>query len=46
MLEDTTSMGVFDKPAVFARGYCCEWAEWHDGALYVCSAPYIWRFAI
>jgi putative membrane-bound dehydrogenase-like protein len=45
MLEDTDGDGVYDKRTVFADGLLLpNGAEWHDGSLYVCSAPYIWRF--
>jgi len=45
MLEDTDGDGEFDKRTVFAEGLVQpNGAEWYDGALYVCSAPYVWRF--
>jgi putative membrane-bound dehydrogenase-like protein len=45
MLEDLNGDGRFDKSTVFAEGLVqANGAEWYDGALYVCSAPYVWRF--
>ena len=44
MLEDTDSDGKFDKSTIFAdKMVMPEGALWHDGALYVISAPYLWR---
>ena len=45
MLEDADGDGRFDKRTVFADGLVqANGAQWYDGALYVCSAPYLWRF--
>jgi putative membrane-bound dehydrogenase-like protein len=45
MLEDSDGDGVYDNRSVFAENLLLpNGAEWYDGALYVCSAPYIWRF--
>ena len=45
MLEDEDGDGVFDKSTVFAENLVLpNGAQWHDGALYVCSPPYIWKF--
>ena len=45
MLEDTNHDGVFDKSTVFAENLVLpNGAQWHDGALYVCSPPYVWKF--
>ena len=45
MLEDTDKDGRFDKRTLFAEGLVqANGAQWYDGALYVCSAPYVWRF--
>ena len=44
MLEDTNGDGEFDKSTIFAdKMVMPEGALWHDGALYVLSAPYLWR---
>jgi HEAT repeat protein/glucose/arabinose dehydrogenase len=44
MLEDTDDDGKFDKSTIFAdKMIMPEGALWHDGALYVISAPYLWR---
>ena len=44
MLEDTDEDGKFDKSTIFADNMVMpEGALWHDGALYVISAPYLWR---
>jgi putative membrane-bound dehydrogenase-like protein len=44
MLEDTDGDGVFDRSTVFADKFAFpQGALWHDGALYVTSAPSIWR---
>jgi putative membrane-bound dehydrogenase-like protein len=45
MLEDTNADGVFDKRTVFADKLVFpSGALWHNGALYVASAPGVWRF--
>jgi len=44
MLEDTDNDGKFDKSTIFADDMVMpEGALWHDNALYVISAPYLWR---
>ncbi|MEX0937505.1 MAG: PVC-type heme-binding CxxCH protein [Pirellulales bacterium] len=44
MLEDTDGDGRFDRRTVFADQMVLpNGAHWHDGALYVCSPPYLWR---
>ena len=44
-LEDTDGDGVFDKSIVFAEKITFPMgALWHDGALYVCAPPSLWRF--
>ncbi|REK22869.1 MAG: hypothetical protein DWQ42_16295 [Planctomycetota bacterium] len=44
MLEDLDGDGRFDKSTIFADDMVMpEGALWHDGALYVISAPYLWR---
>ena len=44
LLEDTDGDGVFDRSSVFAdRLAFPQGALWHDGALYVTSAPSVWR---
>ena len=44
VLEDTNGDGVFDRSSVFADQLAFpEGVQWHDGALYVASAPSIWR---
>ncbi|MGD9633616.1 MAG: PVC-type heme-binding CxxCH protein [Pirellulales bacterium] len=45
MLEDTDGDGTFDTRTVFADKLVLpNGAQWYDGALYVCSPPFIWRF--
>jgi len=45
LLEDTDGDGRFDKATTFAENLTePNGVLWHDGALYVCSAPYLWRF--
>lgn len=44
MLEDLDGDGVFDRSTIFAdKMIMPEGALWHDGALYIVSAPYLWR---
>ena len=44
LLEDTDGDGQFDKSTMFADKLTLPTgAAWHDGALYVASAPSIWR---
>ena len=44
MLQDTDGDGVFDKSTIFAdRMTFPSGAAWHDGALYVCSPPSLWK---
>ena len=44
-LTDTDGDGVFDKSTIFADKMTMpEGGLWHDGALYIISAPYLWRF--
>jgi putative membrane-bound dehydrogenase-like protein len=44
MLEDTDGDGIFDRSTVFADRFAFpQGALWHDGALYVTSAPSVWR---
>jgi glucose/arabinose dehydrogenase len=44
MLEDTNGDGTFDKSTIFAdRMNFPAGALWHDGALYVCDAPGLWK---
>jgi len=44
MLEDVDGDGVFDRSTIFAdRLAFPQGALWHDGALYVTSAPSVWR---
>jgi putative membrane-bound dehydrogenase-like protein len=43
-LVDLDGDGVFDKSTIFAdRMTMPEGGVWHDGALYIISAPYLWR---
>ena len=43
-LVDLDGDGVFDKSTIFAdRMTMPEGGLWHDGALYIISAPYLWR---
>ncbi len=45
MIEDTDGDGTFDKRSVFAENLVLpNGAQWYDGALYVCSPPFIWRY--
>ena len=45
MLTDTDKDGVYDTSSVFAENLVLpNGAQWHDGALYVCSPPYVWKF--
>ena len=44
-LEDTNGDGVFDERTVFADKLTFpSGALWHQGALYVCSPPGLWKF--
>lgn len=44
LLEDTDGDGVFDHATIFAEQLDSPLgAHWHDGALYVTSAPSVWR---
>jgi putative membrane-bound dehydrogenase-like protein len=44
MLEDLDGDGVYDKSTVFADKLVFpQGAAWLDGALYVCSAPGLWK---
>ena len=44
MLEDTDGDGRFDRGTVFADKMTFPMgAVWHQGALYVCSPPSVWR---
>lgn len=44
LLEDTDGDGVFDKSTIFADNMVMpEGALWLNNALYVLSAPYLWR---
>ena len=43
-LTDTNGDGLFDKSTIFAdRMTMPEGGLWHNGALYIVSAPYLWR---
>ena len=43
-LVDLDGDGVFDKSTIFADGMTMpEGGLWHNGALYIISAPYLWR---
>jgi len=45
MLEDTDGDGVFDRSVVFADRLAFPMGTlWHEDALYVTSAPGLWRF--
>ena len=44
LLEDVDGDGRFDQSTIFADKMTMpEGALWHDGALYIVSAPYLWR---
>jgi putative membrane-bound dehydrogenase-like protein len=44
MIEDTDGDGTFDRSTIFAdRMTFPTGALWHDGALYVCSPPGLWK---
>jgi putative membrane-bound dehydrogenase-like protein len=44
LIEDTDADGKFDKSTIFAdKMVMPEGALWHEGALYILSAPYLWR---
>ncbi|MDG2488639.1 MAG: HEAT repeat domain-containing protein, partial [Roseibacillus sp.] len=43
-LTDTNRDGLFDKSTIFADKMTMpEGGLWHNGALYIVSAPYLWR---
>ena len=43
-LTDTDGDGIFDKSTIFADKMTMpEGGLWHDGALYIISAPFLWR---
>ena len=43
-LEDSDGDGHFDRSTIFADQMTMpEGGLWHDGALYIISAPYLWR---
>ena len=43
-LEDTDGDGRFDRSTIFADAMVMpQGAVWHQGALYVCSPPHVWR---
>ena len=43
-LTDTDGDGIFDRSTIFADKMTMpEGGPWHDGALYIVSAPYLWR---
>ncbi|NRB43503.1 MAG: HEAT repeat domain-containing protein [Verrucomicrobiales bacterium] len=43
-LVDNDSDGVYDESTIFADNMTMpEGGLWHDGALYIISAPYLWR---
>ncbi len=43
-LSDTDGDGIFDQSTIFAdRMTMPEGGLWHNGALYIVSAPYLWR---
>ncbi|MBQ98868.1 MAG: hypothetical protein CMP30_12875, partial [Roseibacillus sp.] len=43
-LTDTNGDGLFDKSTIFADKMTMpEGGLWHNGALYIVSAPYLWR---
>ncbi len=43
-LTDTDGDGIFDRSTIFADKMTMpEGGLWHDGALYIVSAPYLWR---
>ena len=45
MLTDQNGDGVYDRANVFADNLVLpNGAQWHNGALYVCSPPYVWKF--
>ncbi|MEX2577985.1 MAG: PVC-type heme-binding CxxCH protein [Verrucomicrobiales bacterium] len=45
LLEDKDDDGLYDRSTVFADDLVLpNGVQWHDGALYVCSPPYVWRF--
>ncbi len=45
LLEDSDGDGRYDERTVFADDLVLpNGVLWHDGGLYVCSAPFLWRF--
>ncbi|QDT55005.1 hypothetical protein Pan44_30460 [Caulifigura coniformis] len=43
-LEDTDGDGTFDKSVVFADKLVFpQGVLWHEGAVYTCSSPYLWK---
>ena len=43
-LEDVDGDGIYDKSTIFADKMTMpEGGLWHNGALYIISAPYLWR---
>jgi putative membrane-bound dehydrogenase-like protein len=44
LLEDTKGTGYFDKSTIFADSlFYPEGVLWHDGVVYTCSPPSLWR---
>src|SRR5947209_16133440 len=45
LLEDTKGTGVYDKSTIFADRLSMPMGVlWHDGYVYCCSPPSLWRF--